>query len=257
MTRQEAIDKVYGMSGTKEQHEALEFLIPEVRELREFYERQQEDKRIREELVEFIQWSEDRHFMRHDFHQAKRPSEWIAYLEKQKECVADSSKISADEDESIRKFLVDFFASYKIGDVATKLNGVRIDDILTYLEKQKEQKPADLSEMMVHKEPYIAPVPTPIVADEQKPEWSEEDNEMFKSIVGDLFCGTGYNMELKSAASKKVNWLKVKLKSLRPHWKPSEEQMKALLNAEGLLRKYRHIAIASKLAELYEDLKKL
>lgn len=39
MTRQEAIDKVYGMSGTKEQHEALEFLIPEVRELRELYER--------------------------------------------------------------------------------------------------------------------------------------------------------------------------------------------------------------------------
>ena len=52
MTRKEAIDKVYGMSGTKEQHEALEFLIPEVRELREFYERQQEDKRIRKELVE-------------------------------------------------------------------------------------------------------------------------------------------------------------------------------------------------------------
>jgi len=32
-----------------------------------------------------------------------------------------------------------------------------------------EQKSADLSEMMVHKEPYIAPVPTPMVADEQKP----------------------------------------------------------------------------------------
>ena len=38
-----------------------------------------------------------------------------------------------------------------------------------WLEKQKEQKPADLSEMMVHKEPYIAPVPTPMVVDEQKP----------------------------------------------------------------------------------------
>lgn len=32
-----------------------------------------------------------------------------------------------------------------------------------------EQKSVDLSEMMVHKEPYIAPVPTPMVADEQKP----------------------------------------------------------------------------------------
>ena len=48
MTRKEAIDKVYGMSGTKEQHEALEFLIPEVRELREFYERQSEDQKSAE-----------------------------------------------------------------------------------------------------------------------------------------------------------------------------------------------------------------
>ena len=38
MTKKEAIAKVYGMSGTKEQHEALEFLIPEVHRLREFYE---------------------------------------------------------------------------------------------------------------------------------------------------------------------------------------------------------------------------
>lgn len=45
MTREEAIGKAYGMSGTKEQHEALEFLVPEIRELREFYERQQDDKR--------------------------------------------------------------------------------------------------------------------------------------------------------------------------------------------------------------------
>lgn len=52
MTRKEAIGKAYGMSGTKEQHEALEFLVPEIRELREFYERQQEDERIRQELKE-------------------------------------------------------------------------------------------------------------------------------------------------------------------------------------------------------------
>ena len=50
----------------------------------------------------------------------------------------------------------------------------------TFNDEQKEQKPADLSEMMVHKEPYIAPVPTPMVADEQKPaawseDWREED----------------------------------------------------------------------------------
>ena len=55
----------------------LECVFPELRE--------SEDERIRKELIEFIQWSVDRHFMREDFHQAKRPSEWIAYLEKQKD----------------------------------------------------------------------------------------------------------------------------------------------------------------------------
>lgn len=43
-----------------------------------------DDERIRKELIEFIQWSEDRGMTRYDFHQAKRPAEWIAYLEKQK-----------------------------------------------------------------------------------------------------------------------------------------------------------------------------
>ena len=47
--------------------------------------RESEDERIRKELIEFIKWSVDRHFMREDFHQAKRPAVWIAYLEKQKE----------------------------------------------------------------------------------------------------------------------------------------------------------------------------
>ena len=43
------------------------------------------DERIRKELIEFIQWSEDRGMTRHDFHQAKRPLEWITWLEKQKD----------------------------------------------------------------------------------------------------------------------------------------------------------------------------
>jgi hypothetical protein len=56
---------------------AVEHAFPELVE--------SEDERIRREIIDFIQWSVNRHFMREDFHQAKRPSEWIAYLEKQKE----------------------------------------------------------------------------------------------------------------------------------------------------------------------------
>ena len=54
-----------------------EYLIPQLAD--------SEDERIRKEIIDFIQWSVDRHFMREDFHQAKRPAVWIAYLEKQKE----------------------------------------------------------------------------------------------------------------------------------------------------------------------------
>lgn len=54
MTREEAIDKVYGMIGTAEQHEALDFLVPEIRELRESYDKQQEDEKIRRWLVDYF-----------------------------------------------------------------------------------------------------------------------------------------------------------------------------------------------------------
>ena len=46
--------------------------------------------------------------------------------------------LDVSEDESIRKFLIGYFKSYKIGNVATKLNGIRIDDCIAWLEKQKE-----------------------------------------------------------------------------------------------------------------------
>lgn len=56
-------------------------------------------------------------------------------------------ELRESEDEKIRKFLIDYFTSYKIGNVATKLNGYRIDDILAYLEKQKEPENTSASTM--------------------------------------------------------------------------------------------------------------
>jgi len=55
----------------------IEEVLPELRE--------SEDERIRKEMIDFIQWAEDRGMTRHDYHQAKRPAVWIAWLEKQKE----------------------------------------------------------------------------------------------------------------------------------------------------------------------------
>ena len=102
MTREEAIDIIrkniphLGI-GAAEMTDALEELIPELRE--------SEDERIRKELIEFIKWSVDRHFMREDFHQAKRPSEWIAYLEKQKE---PNPAEWSEEDEKIRNLAIEW-----------------------------------------------------------------------------------------------------------------------------------------------------
>ena len=74
MTRKEAIDKVFGMIGTAEQHEALEFLVPEVRELRESYDNQQEDEKIRKEIISALKFANDGGVY----------NKHIAYLENQK-----------------------------------------------------------------------------------------------------------------------------------------------------------------------------
>ena len=89
-------------------------------------------------------------------------------------------------------------------------------------------------------------------------EWSEGNEEMIINILSSL---RGYICELEDRGckshteyiQKEIDWLK----SLRPSWKPSKEQMKVLLNAEGLLRADKRLAMAQKLAELYEQLKKL
>lgn len=68
-------------------------------------------------------------------------------------------------------------------------------------------------------------------------EWSEEDERMLKNV---LFVLESYVSQSESAASpslittyptyyKEIDWLK----SLRPSWKPSEEQMEALKKVTG------------------------
>lgn len=77
MTREEAIKEAYGIPVTKAQHEALQFLIPELRD--------SEDERIRKKLLEY--------FTARKSEEGDIDEEWyglsyeeiIAYLEKQKE----------------------------------------------------------------------------------------------------------------------------------------------------------------------------
>lgn len=92
---------------------------------------------------------------------------------------------------------------------------------------------------------------------EQKPaEWSEEDEKMRNLAIewAETMSGQFNFVDMDSTDFRKItNWLK----SLRPSWKPSEEQLAVLLNAEGLMRANDYKENAKILAEVIEELKKL
>ena len=106
-----------------------------------------EDERIRKEMIDFIQWAEDRGVTRHDYHQAKRPSEWIAYLEKQKD---DRMKPIYDARESFESALEKAWNDYHNGyENVDKLEDDYVEcahakgfreGYLFGIEKQKEHK---------------------------------------------------------------------------------------------------------------------
>ena len=168
---------------------ALGLLIPELSE--------SEDERIRKELIEFIEWSVDRHFMREDFHQAKRPSEWIAYLEKQKE---PNPAEWSEEDEKIRNLAIEWaetmYGQFRFVDMGS----TDFRKIVAWLKSLRPQP---------------------------KPEWSEEDKEKLKAICTYL---RDYSRLAKLGEKLRFNEYCDFLESLRPqsHWKPSDEQIQAL-----------------------------
>ena len=116
---------------------------------------------------------------------------------------------------------------YKKGYEAGRLNGFTAgyNKVMKEVD-QKEQKPVDLSEMMVHKEPYIAPVPTPMVADEQKPaEWSEEDEKTISDACCWIAEYAGYLMGKNYGKASMLMGLVDRLKSLRPQPKQNVNNM--------------------------------
>ncbi len=82
-----------------------------------------------------------------------------------------------------------------------------------------------------------------------KEEWSEEDERILKGIIGLIDHDQHYDVSNKEM----LDWLK----SLRPSWKPSVEQMNTLLSVEGILRSLQYSDKAKILASIYEQLKQL
>ena len=137
------------------------------------------------------------------------------------------------DDERIRKWLIEQMEAFhnqaeKFGD---KEDIEMTTKAITYLERQKEQKPA---------------------------ERSEEDKEMLRIISNRLekfnewATEQGYPIDDPTMKQSPIDWLK----SLRPqpHWKPSEEQMEALSDAYVEARTFK---MADILESLHQDLEKL
>ena len=84
---------------------------------------------------------------------------------------------------------------------------------------------------------------------EQKQEWSKKDEEILNEIITIM---EGGKVTSGTYLSEYAYWLK----SLRPSWKPSEEQMKAL-NALNLHGGLSYVGQQNQLISLYQQLKKL
>ena len=125
---------------------------------------------------------------------------------------------------------------------------------LSWLEKQKEQKPAELSEGTIRRgirevgltqhqidwlKKNVCPQP--------KQEWSEEDDWKRKELI----------QYLEEKGDYRTVWM-TWLKSLRPqsHWKPSEEQMRALIEII-CLGEISYVGQEEELISLKNNLKKL
>ena len=143
------------------------------------------------------------------------------------------------EDERINKAIFKALSKKEARDVLLA-EGVQVSEALAYLEKQKEQKPVEWSEEDEKMRSRILD----IFACDQKhylnetawfkslperfnpqpnQEWSEEDELIRKRCIADLGYLTKHEPQYKERYDAQIAWLK----SLRPGWKPTDEQMKA------------------------------
>ena len=136
-------------------------------------------------------------------------------------------ELRESEDERIRKALVWHLKA----DVDFVSNGVTKAECIAYLEKQKEQKPAEWSE-------EDADILNCCISSIEE---AKENRYAYKETDGD----TSYDREIAF------------LKSIRPSWKPSEEHLSALLAVFNDPNNIGSQTCQLALTDLYEQLKKL
>ena len=238
MVREQAIKILMGYSHTPQERAALEVLIPELAE--------SEDEKIRKGMIDEIKAilrGEDLGFPPQDVLESR-----LAYLEKQKEIPL----MGGDTDT--------YFDDLRI---TTKPLTSRewFNEGIKYTQKlQKEQKPAEW-------EDYKDKVNIPYCSSE--PEWSEENydkisKQVYKAIRRALASLAVYAEDeaLLDSKEETLSYYSQQcaekiLKSLRPSWKPGEEQMAMLLSVINDPNNAGAESCQIALRKLYKKLKEL
>lgn len=171
-----------------------------------------------------------------------------------------SPVLKESEDERIRKTLISYFEWVKERDCKSEWNGLKVDDIRAWLEKQKVSTDGDFARgydcgyeccFNSHGAEWFEK------QKEQKPaEWSEEDEYLLIETIQHLeeliridekkHCGVNVQYYQRD-----IDWLK----SLRPSWKPEGQQLDCLrhmINVSTVDKIDKQFVI-----DLYEQLKKL
>ena len=205
-----------------------------------------EDERIRKWLYDYISNCPNNNFA---FYGGVGKDAVLNYLEKQK----DASK-AIEAVDRIDKYIDEHLANahdmkdsnpdkkYYRGwdDALGKMAGI-LQDVYSD-EKQKEQKPADRFEEA--REKYQL-------------EWSEEDEKLLNKVEALLDDYCDFLEDESSRFIPEVRETISRLKSLRPSWKPSEEQMKVLYGILVGCRGTWEKDTVTTMESLYQDLKKL
>ena len=194
--------------------------------------RESEDERIRKAIVATIEQCPD------DFLNPKNRDRMLDWLEKQKDHFRDDTKMVEKQDYS---GLNDLERAIHRGFLSTGVENVPVAIIKETANECKR-----------------------IANENANAEWSEEDEEMYARIVRRYTNYEGVIMRTKeeSVANKMLDAMaqeEIWLKSLRPqsHWKPSEEQMKALRNVAYKNGNSSLSPYSISNNSLYEELKKL
>ena len=154
--------------------------------------------------------------------------ELLTWLEKQKECVADSSKTSADEDERM----------WSEEDEGELQNAI---DALEFLGKKGVYKSESGYDAALQDASWLKSLPERFNL-QPKQEWSEEDEQWLESIIREYERRLFVDKDHAAVIQIKIDFLKSLRNRPKPSdtWKPSEEQMNALNEIINTLAESKH-----------------